>query len=168
MPANSKKKKDEYPTLDAGEYVGVVTKSETTTSSKGNTMIKVSIMVPYPTPSSEDATFVHDNIMLLESCAWRLPQIAAAVGCECDKLRKNMKGSIVKITVSVESHVEYGEKNVIQKWEAATDDEKEAIKNREGSAKGGASDEEGKAALAAVLGSIPTATTSVSSDDIPF
>ena len=169
MPASTKKKKkDEYPMLDAGEYVGVVTKAEDATSSNGNKMIKTSIMVPFPNPSSEDATFVHDNIILIESCAWRIPLIAAAVGCDADKLLKTLKGSVVKITVSIESHVEYGDKNVIEKWAAATDEEKEAIKNREGSAKGGASDSEAKAALAAVLGSLPTATTSVSSDDIPF
>ena len=169
MPANSKKKKkDEYPMLDAGEYVGVVTKADFATSSNNNAMIKTSILVPFPEITSEDVAFVHDNIMLIESCAWRLPQIAAAVGCKPEQLLKTLKGTVVKITVSVESHVEYGEKNVIQKWEAATDDDKEAFKNREGSAKGGASDEDAKGALDAILGSIPTATTSVSSDDIPF
>ena len=167
MPA-TKKKKDEYPMLDAGEYVGVVTKADFATSSNNNAMIKTSILVPFPEITSEDVTFVHDNIMLIESCAWRLPQIAAAVGCKPDKLLKTMKGSVVKITVKTETHPEYGEKNVVEKYEAATDDEKEAFKNREGTTKGGTTDEDAKGALDAILGSIPTVTSEVSSDDIPF
>ena len=171
-----------YPVIKAGRYVGVITKAELAVSVNNNNMIKTSILVPYPDTDSEDVTFVHENIMLMPAMAWRLPYIAEAVGCEAADLVENMKGTVVSLELGSESHPEYGEKNTITQWHAATDEEKELFDKRESSTGGGGgpgkSDEESKAALDALLkkhgkkiekkAKHATPVRTVPDDDIPF
>ena len=174
---------DKYPVIKAGRYVGVITKAELTVSVNNNNMIKTSILVPYPDTDSEDVTFVHENIMLMPSMAWRLPYISEAVGCEAADLVENMKGAVVALELGSESHPEYGEKNTITQWHAATDDEKALFATREssttiGGGGPGKSDEESKAALDALLkkhgkkiekkAKHAKPVTTVPDDDIPF
>ena len=85
---------DKYPVIKAGRYVGVITKAELTVSVNNNNMIKTSILVPYPDTNSEDVTFVHENVMLMPSMAWRLPYISEAVGCEAADLVENMNSAL--------------------------------------------------------------------------
>lgn len=175
-----------YPMIKPGRYVGVITKSEKTKSVNNNDMIKTSILVPYPDIDSDDVTFVHENIMLMPSMAWRLPYIAEAVGCETDNLENihvHMKGVVVSIEVGSESHPEYGDKNTITQWHAATDEEKELFDQRNGGSDSPArkhSDEECQAMLNAILGNgggkkkdekkakHAKPVTTVPDDDIPF
>jgi hypothetical protein len=170
MPA-TKKKKVEYKMLEPGTYAGAVTKAEHAVSANGNPMIKACVLVPHPEISSEEVTFVHDNIMLIPSGAWRLPGIAAAIGCPPEKLIDTMRGTVVSIEVVVESSTKYDDKNVIQKWLPATNEQKEAFAARDGGSGGGGggrvTTKEGNEALEAILGSIP-GTSTVSDSDIPF
>jgi len=168
MPA-TKKKKTEYAMLEPGTYAGAVIKAEHAVSSNGNPMIKTSVLVPHPEIASEEVTFVNDNIMLIPSGAWRLPSIAAAIGCPPDKLIESMRGTVVAIDVGIESSSQYGDKMVIQKWMPATNEQKEQFAARDGGNGGGGrtSTKEGDEALEAILGSIPGSST-VSDSDIPF
>ena len=171
-----------YPVIKPGRYVGVITKAELAVSVNNNNMIKTSILVPYPATDSEDVTFVHENVMLMPAMAWRLPYISEAVGCEAADLVENMKGTVVSLELGSESHPEYGEKNTITQWHAATAEEKALFDKRESSTGGGGgpgkSDEESKAALDALLkkhgkkiekkAKHAKPVTTVPDDDIPF
>jgi hypothetical protein len=178
MPATSKKKPsskktgDEYAMLDPGTYAGAVIKAEHVVSGNGNPMIKTCVLVPHPDIGSEDVTFVHDNIMLIPSCAWRLPAISAAIGCPPEKLLESMKGTVVSIEVGVEDDKDYGPSNTIDKWHPATEEQKEAFASRDSGGGGGGgrvSTKEGNEALDAILGSVPSSSKdTMSADDIPF
>ena len=171
-----------YPVIKPGRYVGVITKAELAVSVNGNNMIKASLLVPHPEITSEDVTFVHENVMLIPSCAWRLPHISAAIGCETSDLLENMKGTVVSLELGSETHPEYGEKNTITQWHAATEEEKARFDSRDSSTGGGGgtgkSDEESKAALDALLkkhgkkiekkAKHATPVRTVPDDDIPF
>ena len=183
MPATSKKKSSskkkkkktggEYALLDPGTYAGAVIKAEHVVSGNGNPMIKTSVLVPHPNIESEDVTFVHDNVMLIPSCAWKLPAISAAIGCPPEKLLESMKGTVVSIEIGVEESKEYGDKNTIDKWFPATADQKLEFAARDSGGGGGGgrvSTKEGNEALDAILGGLPTTgdKDTVPMDDIPF
>tara|TARA_B100001059_G_scaffold187500_1_gene189673 strand:- start:375 stop:881 length:507 start_codon:yes stop_codon:yes gene_type:complete len=168
MPATKDKK--EYKMLEPGEYTGCVIKAEHSVSKAGNAMINTSIMVPHPEITSEDVTFVNDRIMLMPSHAWRLPAITDACDCEASELINKMKGRVVTIKVGVESSKEYGDKNTVDKWMTASDEDKAAFASRDsgtGGGGGGTRTKEGDDALAAILSSVPQ-TTSIPDDNIPF
>jgi hypothetical protein len=167
MPATKDKKK-EYKMLKPGVYTGCVIKSEHATSKAGNPMINLSVMVPHPEITSEEVTFVNDRIMLMPSHSWRIPPIADACGCDAGELLDNMKGKVVSIQVGVEASKEYGDKNTIDKWLVASDEDKMAFASRDsGTGGGGTRTKAGDDALAAVLKSMPQAST-VADDNIPF
>ena len=167
MPATKDKK--EYKMLKPGIYTGCVIKAEHATSKAGNPMINISIMVPTPELTSEEVTFVNDRLMLMPSHAWRLPPIADACECEASELLSNMKGKVVSIQVGVEKSKEWGDKNTVDKWMVASDEDKAAFASRDSSTGGGGGTrtKEGDEALAAVLGSLPK-TDNVPDDSIPF
>jgi hypothetical protein len=174
MPATKDKKK-EYKMLKPGIYTGCVIKAQEVDSKAGNKMINTSIMVPTPDITSEEVTFVNDRVMLMPSHSWRIPPIAAACGCEPSELLDNddqrgkMRGAVVSIQVGVEASKEYGDKNTIDKWLVASDEDKAAFASRDSGTGGGGGTrtKEGDEALAAVLGSI-SKKNNIPDDSIPF
>ena len=75
----------------------------------------------------------------------------------------------MSIQVGVEASKEYGDKNTIDKWLVASDEDKAAFASRDSGTGGGGGTrtKEGDEALAAVLGSI-SKKNNIPDDSIPF